>query len=513
MSKVLHSPTANLLRHSRLFSLPAPLPQPSLDPISSSGLTRASETATLPYPIHQSIATPSSSRSRGDWGLKRALPTRKTDSSAARLRITGLDTYEKVTDFESAADHVQTLAKFQELDLPVLVKGPRNTVSGGLRPAPKMSVFEDSVDNTSGTSSARWKHTGPWVAGMSQGEFDAFLKRTVKSRKTEFLAFLKKKIVESENITRRQIGRNEGLLDEVEEFTEAQLTDDKLVQEIQAKRVDFPRSGLSSEISKLIAEFFDLPNTAATTEASSFANRMSTLNSLTESLLSSTDREGPPTTHPSAGLSYLRSDAFMDNHPGYGPQQMRSPVVARVLKAQTAANNAPGEGDVAYTAVVGIGGVVTTVSPGITGGAGPRSTFKPSSTGDEIRDRQTSAVHTLDPTLEGGNKVYLHPQPPRIDQHGRIRLEAEMGDRQAIGVFTGDIVTAPSTTSTRPRGFDLGSVGGPLPRLDAAPAGTSGNANFGHGLSKAGLGARREERAGIDEIQRLFDEQMKGERR
>ncbi|KAI7149897.1 hypothetical protein KC352_g28834, partial [Hortaea werneckii] len=111
MSKASSSPTARLLQSSRLFSLPRPLPQPHIENITSTGVYRASDSATLPYPTHQAIATTASSRSRGDWGLKRALPKKATqDTSTPHIRVSAQDTPEHITDFGSAADHTQTLA-------------------------------------------------------------------------------------------------------------------------------------------------------------------------------------------------------------------------------------------------------------------------------------------------------------------------------------------------------------------------------------------------------------------
>ncbi len=108
MSKAATSPTARLLQNSRLFSLPRPLPAPPLEGLSSTGLFRASETATTPYPTLQAITTPRSSLSRGDFGLKRALPAKTTrHTSTPHVRIRAQDTYEHVTEFASAADHTQ----------------------------------------------------------------------------------------------------------------------------------------------------------------------------------------------------------------------------------------------------------------------------------------------------------------------------------------------------------------------------------------------------------------------
>ncbi|KAI9752980.1 MAG: hypothetical protein M1815_000181 [Lichina confinis] len=55
MSTKVHSPVANLLRNSRLFSLLPPLPRPTEQ------VQRTPEMATLPYPTFAAIMTPMSS--------------------------------------------------------------------------------------------------------------------------------------------------------------------------------------------------------------------------------------------------------------------------------------------------------------------------------------------------------------------------------------------------------------------------------------------------------------------
>src|SRR5947207_4312064 len=59
------SPGAQLLRSSRLFSVPPPLPKASLN-FEGGSFYRHSETATTHYPAHQAIVTPSSALHRGD---------------------------------------------------------------------------------------------------------------------------------------------------------------------------------------------------------------------------------------------------------------------------------------------------------------------------------------------------------------------------------------------------------------------------------------------------------------
>jgi hypothetical protein len=150
LSRQSLSPTANLLRNSRLFSLPNPLPRPPVSETFGAGITKASDTATLPYPTHQAITTTKSSLARGDWGLKRPLPSRShlVQTSDPVLRVTQLDTIEHVTDFDSAADHVRTRQKWEEMGVPML-KGISQMREQDLSAGLPNGAFEVRDDTTS----------------------------------------------------------------------------------------------------------------------------------------------------------------------------------------------------------------------------------------------------------------------------------------------------------------------------------------------------------------------------
>jgi len=150
LSRQSISPTANLLRNSRLFSLPNPLPRPPVSETYGAGISKASDTATLPYPTHQAIATTKSSLARGDWGLKRPIPSRShlVQVSDPVLRVTQLDTIEHVTDFESAADHVRTRQKWEEMGVP-MIKGLSLMRNRGVSDDLLPGAFEVRDDTTS----------------------------------------------------------------------------------------------------------------------------------------------------------------------------------------------------------------------------------------------------------------------------------------------------------------------------------------------------------------------------
>lgn len=540
MSKAINSPTGRLLRNSRLFSIPAPLPQPQVGDTNAGGQLRASETATLPYPIRQAIATPSSSRHRGDWGLKRALPLKKTSSTSSPfLRINAIDNLEHITDFESAADHTQNLQKWQEMGMPMVARVARNTMSGSNFTG--TSVFEDYLDNTvtdestsveavlgrlrspklqqlapdamvtthdgkkmkvaeyrtslakeaarlrlavndSSSAQLRWKTQGPWLAGMTEDEFERYLARSFrkKGNKAGFLEFLTRVRVEQKRREATKLLRDEGRFS-VEDSAanvvpEVELEEHELSDYI--KRLRDGHTNLSSDLSRLMQEYFDLPAFAAEDD--------STANSLQKSLLGSLKPDadiGPPATHPSAGLSYVRTNAIMENHPQLGPQAHRTPIQARVLRPRKMAQGA------VEVAKLGVGGFVASD----TTRAGANFRHQPGTHGH--------VTDTLDPELEGGNKVWVQPQRAYVDEKGRIKIELLQADDKAVEVKTGvfkqtDDLPSPSSLLTQ----SLGSRG--YGRSAATPPpGTSGNANYGTALPDFRLASRA--RGLDDEVRQL----------
>lgn len=272
-------PAASLLRSSRLFSIPPPLPPASL----------ASDTATQPHPTHAAIETPASSWVRGDWGFKRPLPlksTTKTGTTTIRVQR-GIDSIEHITDFESAADHVLTLQKWKDLNLPIRFIKKRNRDDS-------TSVFESKVDNISRPSSSghrRWRFKGPWLAGQTGLEFDALLKR-VKDRRAEFQKFVRARLDAETTVSRRQETIDAGL--DLDNGEAAGVTDDEFNEHMHYLRAT------PSAFGPLIAEFLDLPEgpegTASTSSpGEGFGYGRTTL------AAEAYKETGPPKTHPSAG--------------------------------------------------------------------------------------------------------------------------------------------------------------------------------------------------------------------
>lgn len=382
------SPTASLLKNSRLFSLPPPLPRPSHDFTATSNFN--SDTATLPYPTHASIETTQSSLSRGDWGLKRPLPQKSTaKTSTPTIRIDDIDSIDHITDFESAADHTLTLQKWQEIGLPISmpVKQRSAFVSNSTlntRATPPTSVFESTYDNTERSDDQgdvrRWKFKGPWLAGKTEGDFDLYLEKHIKQRKLEFRNFLHGRLVKERRLDQRRKAQESG-----DEFDgQVEVTEDDIDLYLKQLRHDEVR------LYMLVEDFLDLPVSVDPQQADA-----------TFVVMMDSD-QGPPKTHLSAGLSYLRTASHMTNHPVLGPMEEEPPVQARILRPQF--TNAVVKH---YCALLGVGGVAADDGT-------VRTSFKVA--------REKTGIQRFDAETEGGAKLWVLPDRASIDAHGRLKL-------------------------------------------------------------------------------------------
>lgn len=387
------SPTANLLRTSRLFALPPQLERPNTDLTATS--IHYSDTSTTPYPIHAAIQTTESSLARGDWGLKRALPLKSTTrTSTPTIHVDNIDSIDHITDFGSAADHVITLRKWQELDMAPSRAEKMQRASGALSSA--KSVFDSQYDNTQvndrnpgSRRKERWKYKGPWIAGKSDGEFDQYLEKGLRRRKLDFRHFLGKKLGPIKAAERRRDAMERGEdLENVGPISEEDL--DAFIKRLRSDE---------NAMHKLIEEFLDLPRDES--QAVGGAE-------------SGYDAKGPPTTHPSAGLSYLRTESYMSNHPEFGPQENRTPLEGRVVAPQKI------RGITQRGALIGLGGVVAADS-------------KISFTAKE----EPSGVGQYDPDIEGGAKLWVRPKRATVDARGRIELVVDRADKNSINVAIG----------------------------------------------------------------------------
>ncbi|KAI1133740.1 mitochondrial ribosomal protein MRP51 [Nemania abortiva] len=402
------SPGAALLRSSRMFSIPNPIPASPGD--HSAATKHHSATATIPYPTHLTITTPSTSRIIGDWGFKRPLPLKTTTQQTIPLvRIRQMDSTEHVTDFRSASDHTMTLKKFQELNMPISVPAARKNDKDLVALYPK-SVFEEDGDVTSmepeqarSTENKRWKFKGPWLAGMTNGEFNKWLENNVRTRRSEFRAYLKE--IYAKELTEER--RSQAVRDQLPippEVKASEITELQFMDYLRDLRQD--RLVLFRHVSR----FLDLAPLA--TEAQ-FLSTMKINRAQQFDKENPYSVNGPPITHPSAGLSYLRTPNFIDNHPIYGPQRNHPPVKARVLKPR-------------YPSV----GVIDPVI-GVAGFVANRTTDQ-RILGYTHNSPRAAALSRLEFEHRGGAKLYYKLDSATIDSRGRVNLDiSDPGNQEA----------------------------------------------------------------------------------
>ncbi|KAI0387617.1 mitochondrial ribosomal protein MRP51 [Hypomontagnella monticulosa] len=400
------SPGAALLRSSRMFSMPTPIPAP---PGDYSSITKFhSPTATIAYPTHLTVTTTPASRANGDWGFKRPLPLKSTTGTTHPLiRVRQVDSIEHITDFQSASDHTITLRKFQEMSLPISmpVASATDLYSSSTFPT---SVFEEEADVTALSdkkkvelANKRWRFSGPWLAGMAPGDFNRFLEKEVRSKRSEFRAFLKKTLAAemTENQARkaREAGETEPPEVSANDITEGQLTNYQ--RELRQDRMN---------LYNLVSQFLDL----APVDLNTTLRHLGALQPGKPTELergSPYGANGPPITHPSAGISYLRTRNFQENHPLYGPQKHHAPIKARILKPAHLPHSAMGN----PRPSIGVAGFVA-------------SLLTEDSVFNTTKQRNASkfhkSLHSLELQQKGGAKLYVQPTKATVDSSGRVRV-------------------------------------------------------------------------------------------
>jgi len=487
MSKAINSPTARILRSSRLFCLPPHLPQATIEIPAYQGKVLHSDSATLPYPTVQAIASPAASRSRGDWGLKRPLPTKINRTSTPHVRIHKLDTLEHITDFDSAADHTVTLRKWQEMNIQ-MVEREKDTPGRGSYKIALPSAFDRDTDNTtssrqisqnqtpierlplsvdkamknrelqsklksSGDGYVRWKTDGPYLPIMSQISFDNYVRKVVEQPKTqqEFRKFVLDEWREKKKTEARKKMTNERGFDPDDEQDIKALEKEAEIRDPEAETDQYllslrdRHSNLSSELSRLIQTFFDLPR-----YPSSSGN------------YPSVGIDGPSPIHASAGLSYIRSNAYMNNNPTHGPQMMHEPIQVRLLKPKASLRG--GSKD----ALVGVGGVVAAFKS--------EQAYESSN-----KTKSIGSVQNWDFDIPGGSKIWAEPRTAYIDEHGRIRLTVVEPQKETLTVRKDE------PDFRRPPDDWVGALRKQIIADNSfipntAPPGTAENANYGAAL-------------------------------
>ncbi|KAI9662919.1 MAG: hypothetical protein M1821_007966 [Bathelium mastoideum] len=409
-------------------------------------MMRHSDSATLPHPIYPAIATPQSSQARGDWGLKRPLPLRTTaKSSNAALRITGIDTVEHITDFESAADHTKTLEKWQEIGMPVTRHKQRQLVIGGK--GNPSNIFESDTDNTAelaidtstgqklGINYERWKQKGPWISGMSESDFAKYLTKIGKHEKSKFLSHLRENLRQEEMNKELNAARTAGRElppDFHETFNISDAFFSAQLRRLRDELIDHEGNiKLNSTLAIHLRDFFDLPALAET----------SLPGALTDQVQPNYDafNDGPPQTHPSAGLSYLRTGAHVPNHPLLGPQRSGGVLRTRILKTH---GGSSGAADPSFSRF-GVAGVVAKART------------------NELR---SFGIEEADLLAPGGIKAWAEVEQLTVDPKGRIEATVKPADRDAAEIKQGRLpeqMTPPERVqyqrAERVEGFDVGT--------------------------------------------------------
>ena len=410
------SPTAHLLRTSRLFSLPPPLRKATYNTSISSTISAVSPTATLPYPSHQAIQTTAACSAEGDWGLKRPLPLKSTTNTTTPIiRVAAIDTMDHITDFESAADHAMSLRKWQEMNISITVDARKKTLILESKQAHEefRSVFEEDFDKTKRDemslhpNAGRWKFKGPWLAGLTEGQFQDYIKTTIRRKRGEFREYIRAWM--ERDLTRRKVeeARDKGQ----DPPADVRLSNEEFEQRFIVFRQE------TNNLNEAIWRFLDLPGSPPRREHNQ--KRSSEDNSELAQIMSERTAElGPPATHPSAGISYLRSPAHIINHAFLGPQNEQRPILSRVLRATNA--SAPrNKGRPA----IGVGGFVSDM--------GLNSMFKPANIDKNV------LWNNFDPDVPGGSKVWVHPHQALIDQHGRVNFAVRQAEENVAAVWEG----------------------------------------------------------------------------
>ncbi|KAH7031307.1 mitochondrial ribosomal protein MRP51 [Microdochium trichocladiopsis] len=406
------SPGAALLRASRMFSLPAAISSPPGD--WSTATKHHSDTATKHFPTRLSVTTTQASRVNGDWGFKRSFPAKTTSKQTIPLiRINKVDAIEEVTDFDSASDHSLTLLKFQEMNMAITTPPARKSDVYDSYTKP-VSVFEEDSDITAfepgqetESENKRWRFNGPWLAGMADGDFEKYLNKNVRNRRADFRAYLKQHMAKEQTAEKRRTALEAGQDDkQVAEVAPEAITDEIYTENLRRLRAD------RIELYRLISRFLDLAPVSIEAETQNIG-----------AMAHNVSREfrqtgpysvhGPPITHPSAGLSYLRTRNFQENHPLYGPQREHAPVKSRVLHPRHPASGV-------FNAMIGTGGFVAQTSSGDTVTGNRRSSAR--------------ALEEFDLSTKGGAKKYFGIRSATVDSNGRINVAVDDSFPQTVMV-------------------------------------------------------------------------------
>jgi len=407
------------------------------------------------------------------------------------VRVTQLDTIEHVTDYDSAADHVRTRQKFEELGIPMMkgMAAMRDTathipVEGAFEYRSDITAYErdEGLDqagliletikqsvksNTHEREKAfklkqrdpnapkpsfipyslpqpdpvrhnarRWKHEGPWLPGMSADEFTEYITKEISTRHKEFSQYLVQYVKNEIYTLRQNASRNsealpldtaeaEALLAEQEKEW-SNITPEEVRAGIKALRREAAVDPLTSKlVQRLIVPFLRLPtikfkNTTYSQDSTRTDSEQYRFD----------DSTVPLSTHPSAGLGYLRTNAIITNHPILGPQGERAPVKARVVQPRVTAS---------YTeaaARLGVAGFVTNDPERSNGGSSDWSKYN-------ANKRISNNVEVIDIETEGGAKLDVLPRFASVNTNGRIHIKLNRSVGAEVNVARGELEDRP----------------------------------------------------------------------
>jgi len=260
---------------------------------------------------------------------------------------------------------------------------------------------------------------------MTPGEFNDYRDREIRRRKPEFMALLRDRFIAKAQNDERSAARHAG-----REPLEVKFNEEEFAAWIKSLRGSF---NLASELNMLIINFLDLPSSLSTSQRWGTRNASSDLHALAS-------EDAPLKTHPSAGLSYLRTDAFLSNHPIYGPQERHSPVEARVLNSSHSSTNLRSDSG----SKIGIAGFVGRYS-GTDNGSNQRlRVMGPAPDAEDLLAKEDERGTNMGVGTEGGNRIWVEPHRANVDEHGRINIYVKNAHRSDVDIHTGNVKVSPA---------------------------------------------------------------------
>ena len=356
------------------------------------------------------------------------------------------DTKVEITEFESAGDHVRTLEKLQELNLALMT--PRVSVSGSERLSvfePEVDKVKDEEDDEKGASVFETSDGKPIsLENLGEEDFDRYLWEKVDKERDEFVAYLQQLFQRRLAYWKRN--RASGAGDGFSQAGKQKESKEGMAEFIKFTREHDPQS---LNLKEIAMNYFNRVSGNTQSDGASRFNDslLNARESKDDSVLHTfhIDTEAKINTHlhnngdrivdrhPSMGISYNRSNAYIELHPEIGPMLHHTPAPARLLIPRQLYKRTR------RYPVVGIAGVAAN---------GPNwSSHK------EIQNDPTSK---LDAETHGGAKVHAFVKTASVDARGRLKLELQAADPVLAALRDGKPPPAPSTASTK--GFSSSSA-------------------------------------------------------